>query len=115
MNSRLDKAVQYVLNRKPYLETYLEDGRCSISNNLSENAIRPFTVGRKGWLFCDTPAGAEASAIVYSIVEMAKANKLNIYRYLAFLLSKRLSDSLDENQLELFAPWGQDTIAQCKE
>jgi transposase len=114
-NSRLDKAVQYALNRKPYLEIYLEDGRCSISNNLSENAIRPFTVGRKGWLFCDTPAGAEASAIVYSIVEMAKANQLNIYRYLAFLLSKRPSNGLDEIQLELLALWGQDAIAQCKE
>ncbi len=56
--SRMDKAVTYIQNRRSYLPTYLEDGRCSFSNNLSENAIRPFTVGRKNWLFCDTPNGA---------------------------------------------------------
>lgn len=57
-------------NRRSYLSTYLEDGRCSFSNNLSENAVRPFTVGRKNWLFCDTPNGAQASAIVYTMVEI---------------------------------------------
>ena len=57
--------------------TYLEDGHCSLSNNLSENAIRPFTVGRKDWLFSASPKGATASAIVYTMVEMAKANDLN--------------------------------------
>ena len=63
----MDKAITYIQNRL----SYLEDGRCSFSNNLSENAIRPFTVGRKNWLFCDTPNGAQASAIVYTMVEMA--------------------------------------------
>lgn len=53
---RMDKAVTYIRSREPYLFTYLEDERCSLSNNLSENAIRPFVVGRKGWLFSDTPA-----------------------------------------------------------
>ncbi|WP_460298674.1 IS66 family transposase [Clostridium perfringens] len=72
--SRMDKAVTYIQNRRPYLTTYLEDGRCSFSNNLSENAILPFTVGRKNWLFCDTSNGTYASAIVYTMVEMAKAN-----------------------------------------
>ena len=77
--SRMDKAVTYIQNRRSYLSTYLEDGRCSFSNNLSENAIRPFTVGRKNWLFCDTPNGAQASAIVYTMVEMAdrKSTRLN--------------------------------------
>lgn len=113
-NSRLDKAIQYAANRRPYLETYLEDGRCSLSNNLSENAIRPFTIGRKGWLFCDTPAGAEASAIVYSIVEMAKANNLNIYNYLNFLLRKRPSEIMDDDQqLELISPWSDEAKAKC--
>ena len=50
-NTRMDKAVNYVLNRRDTAETYLEDGRCSFTNNLSENAIRPFAVGRKNWLF----------------------------------------------------------------
>lgn len=64
--------------------TYLEDGRCSFSNNPSENSIRPFTLGRKNWLFSNTPKGAEASAIVYTIVEMAKAYSLNVYKYSYF-------------------------------
>ena len=53
-----------------------------ISNNPAENAIRPFVVGRKNWLFCDTPKGAEASAIVYTLVETAKANRLEPFDYL---------------------------------
>ena len=57
---------------------YLEDGHCSFSNNLSENAIRPFTVGRKNWLFSSSSKGAEASALTYTMVEMAKANGLNV-------------------------------------
>ena len=84
--SRLGKAVTYALNQKSYLENYLLDGRCSISNNIAESSIRPFTVGRKNWLFSDTPKGADASAIVYSIVETAKANNLNVYTYLNYLL-----------------------------
>lgn len=84
--SALGKAVTYALNQKKYMENYLLDGRCSISNNAAENAIRPFTVGRKNWLFADTPKGASASAAVYSIVETAKANGINVYTYLQYLL-----------------------------
>lgn len=112
-NSKFHKAIVYTVNRKPYLETYLEDGRCSLSNNLSENAIRPFTIGRKGWLFCDTPAGAESSAIVYSIVEMAKAHGLNIYKYLNFLLTQRPSISMNDSELELLSPWSEAVKASC--
>ena len=56
---------------------YLKDGACSLSNNLSENSIRPLVVGRKNWLFCDTPAGADASMKIYSMIETAKANELD--------------------------------------
>ena len=80
--------------------TYLEDGHCSFSNNLSENAIRPFTVGRKNWLFSATPKGATASALVYTMVEMAKANELNIYKYLTYLLEQRPSEDMSDEQLE---------------
>ena len=75
----MDRATTYIQNRRQFLEVYLEDGRLSFSNNLSENAIRPFTVGRKNWLFHDTQAGADSSAVIYSIIETAKANDLNIY------------------------------------
>ena len=105
--SRMDKAVTYIQNRRDYLMTYLEDGRCSFSNNLSENAIRPFTVGRKNWLFCDTPHGAQASAIVYTMVEMAKANGVNVYHYLTYLLEKLPDDSMSDNELDQLAPWNE--------
>ena len=78
--------------------TYLEDGRCSFSNNLSENSIRPFTLGRKNWLFSDTPKGAEASAIVYTMIEMARAHELNIYKYLKYLLEKLPSTKMTDTE-----------------
>ena len=110
--SRMDKAVTYIQNRRDYLMTYLEDGRCSFSNNLSENAIRPFTVGRKNWLFCDTPHGAQASAIVYTMVEMAKANGVNVYHYLTYLLEKLPDDSMSDNELDQLAPWNEKVKAE---
>ena len=84
--SALGKAVTYAMNQRPFMENYLLDGRCAISNNAAENAIRPFTVGRKNWLFADTPKGASASAAVYSIIETAKANGLNVFAYLNILV-----------------------------
>ena len=110
--SRMDKAVTYIQNRRDYLMTYLEDGRCSFSNNLSENAIRPFTVGRKNWLFCDTPHGAQSSAIVYTMVEMAKANGVNVYHYLTYLLEKLPDDSMSDNELDQLAPWNEKVKAE---
>lgn len=112
--SRMDKAVTYIQNRRSCLMTYLEDGRCSFSNNLSENAIRPFTVGRKNWLFCDTPNGAQASAIVYSMVEMAKANGVNVYHYLTYLLEKMPTIRMSDGELELLAPWSENIKAEIQ-
>lgn len=106
-NSRMDKAVKYVQNRRETAETYLEDGRCSFTNNLSENAIRPFTVGRKNWLFNDTVNGANASSVVYTMVEMAKAHNLNIYGYLKYLLDQRPDDSWTDEQFSELVPWSE--------
>jgi transposase len=84
----LGKAVKYCLDHWPKLERYLTDGRLKIDNNLIENAIRPFVVGRKNWLFSGNPRGAKASAALYSLIETAKANGLEPYRYLRFLFEK---------------------------
>ena len=111
--SRMDKAVTYARHQKPYAETYLQDGRCSLSNNPSENSIRPLTVGRRNWLFCDTPGGAHASATVYTMVEMAKAHGLNVEKYLAFLLEKRPRAGMTDSDLEKLAPWSDDARAYC--
>lgn len=86
--SKIGVALQYAINHKEKLQTYLEDGNCVISNNIAENSIRPFTVGRKNWEFCGSPKGAKASACVYSLVKTAKANGLNPYKYLDYLLSR---------------------------
>ena len=111
--TRFEKAVNYAQNRKELFMTYLEDGRCSFSNNLSENAIRPFTLGRKNWLFSDTPKGAEASATVYTMVEMAKAHNLNIYKYLNYLLEHLPGTKMTDTELGKLAPWDENVIAVC--
>ena len=102
-NSKFDKALTYVRNRRETSMTYLEDGRCSFTNNASENSIRPFTVGRKNWLFSDSVNGADASAIVYTMVEMARAYDLNIFEYLKYLLEHRPNDQMSDDQLALLA------------
>lgn len=111
--TRLEKALNYAQNRREEFMTYLEDGRCSFSNNLSENAIRPFTLGRKNWLFADTPKGADASAAVYTMVEMAKAHGLNIYKYLNYLLERLPGTKMSDNALSKLAPWDPEVIAIC--
>ena len=98
------------------MENYLLDGRCSLSNNLAENSIRPFTVGRKNWEFSNSQKGAKASATVYSLVETAKANNLNVFKYLRYLLQKM--PSLDfKNHPELLGdllPWAEEPQKTCK-
>lgn len=83
---KLKTAVTYALNQKQYLETFLEHGNIEISNNQVENAIRPFVVGRKGWLFSDTTQGARASAVIYSLIETAKANNIKPAEWLEHIL-----------------------------
>ena len=87
-SSLLGKALQYMRGQWHKLVRYVGNGNWPISNNLCENAIRPFVVGRKGWLFADTVAGAQASANLYSLVETCKANGIDPYRYLVWLFAK---------------------------
>lgn len=105
--SKLAEAVTYAKNQKPYLNAFLDHGEVEISNNFAENAIRPFVVGRKNWLFCDTPKGAESSAIVYTLVETAKANGLDAYSYLLNTLTDlpNLGKNPNPEDLDAFMPW----------
>ena len=105
--SKLENAVTYANNQRPYLCAFLEHGEVDISNNTAENAIRPFVVGRKNWLFSDTPKGADSSAIIYTLVESAKANGLEPYLYLRCLLEElRFFESTPSAaDLEAFMPW----------
>ena len=99
-------AVKYGLQQWPKLMRFLEDGRIEISNNRAERSIKPFVIGRKNWLFANTPKGARASAVIYSLVETAKENKLAPYTYLNHLferlpnLESRSADTLDQ-----LLPW----------
>ena len=81
----------YAVNQRKYLCAFLEHGEIEISNNQVENAIRPIVVGRKNWLFSDTPDGAQASATVYTLMETAKANGLNPYWYMKHDLEEMLN------------------------
>ena len=105
--SKLAEAVTYAQNQKSYLSAFLGHGEVEISNNFAENAIRPFAVGRKNWLFSDTAKGAQSSAIVYTLVETAKANGLDPYAYLFQLLEELpyLGRNPSLNDLDSFLPW----------
>lgn len=114
--SKLDKAVKYAFNQKKYLEGYLEDGRCSISNNAAENVIRPFVIGRKNWLFSDTVNGAKASAAIYSLIQTAKENGLKPRKYLEMILGILPSFDLGERPdvLQKLMPWSEEVQSVCK-
>jgi len=86
-NSLLGKAVHYAKSQRKYLERYLLDGRLEISNNRAERSIKPFVIGRKNWLFNNTPNGARASAIYYSLIVSARENGLNPFKYLTWILT----------------------------
>lgn len=99
-------AVNYGLNQWDKLERFLEDGRIELSNNRSERSIKPFVIARKNFLFCNTPRGAKASAIVFSIIETAKENGLNPYAYLNYLFEKLPNlESRDGETLDQLLPW----------
>lgn len=113
-DGKLKNAITYITNRRDNLMTYLEDGRCSLSNNLSENAIRPVTVGRKNWLFSDTADGAKANVLYLTMAEMAKAYNLNLYEYLKFLFDQRPNKAMSDEEFEKLAPWYEGVQELCK-
>lgn len=107
----------YCLNSEKYLRAFLDNGLIPIDNSACERAIRPFAVGRKNWQLIDTVNGAQASAVIYSIIETAKANNLKPYEYLRHLLTE-LPQRLDEKSSELclddLLPWSADLPDACR-
>jgi transposase len=104
--SLFGQAVQYGHNQWQKLIRFLEDGRIELDNNRAERSIKPFVIGRKNWMFCNTPKGAHASAIIYSLVESAKENRLNPYAYLNYLFEKLPNlDSRGNEVLDQLLPW----------
>ena len=109
-------AAEYTLKRADGLKAFLYDGRIEIDNNAAENAIRPNVLGRKNWLFSFSEAGAKANAICLSLAETAKANNLNVFKYLTYLFKELPNTPFKEEPelLEDYLPWSLEIQANCK-
>jgi len=114
--SMIGKAINYSLNQQDYLERYLLDGSISIDNSAAERSIRIFATGRKNWEFCNTPNGAKASAIIYSITESAKANGLKPYEYIVHILETipKHYTGTSKDFLQDLLPWSDKLPENCK-
>jgi len=114
--SLIGQAIAYSLNQWDKLTAFLKDGRLEIDNNRSERSIKPFVIGRKNWLFANTPRGAKASAAIYSVIETAKENGLHPFRYLTYLFEQlpQLPDLREPKVLEPFMPWSSSLPDTCR-
>lgn len=114
--SLIGQAIAYSLNQWDKLTAFLKDGRLEIDNNRSERSIKPFVIGRKNWLFANTPRGAKASSAIYSVIETAKENGLDPFRYLIYLFEQlpQLADLEASNALERLMPWSQSLPDSCR-
>lgn len=110
--SPLGDAVRYALSQRKYLENVFLDGRLELSNNRCERSVKPFVMGRKAWLFSNTPDGAKASSIMYSIIETAKENGLHPFHYIKFLLEKL--PNATTRKIESFLPWSDTLPDSCR-
>ena len=116
--SETAKGLSYSINQEEYLKVFLTDGEVPIDNSASERALRNFTIGRKNWMTINTVRGAQASAIIYSITETARANHLNVYYYIKHVLTElpQLIDkngNIEQSMLEPFMPWSKTLPADC--
>ena len=110
--------LQYSVNQEEYLKVFLTDGEVPIDDSASERALRNFTIGRKNWMTINTIRGAQASAIIYSITETARANNLNVYYYISYLLTElpKIIDkdgNIEQSKLEPLMPWSKILPADC--
>jgi transposase len=113
--SALGQAITYCRNQWDKLEAFMQDGRLELDNNRSERSIKPFVIGRKNWMFSNTPSGARASAIIYSIIETAKENGLNPFIYLRYLFEKLPNmNTKDQNALDDILPWSATLPIICR-
>ncbi|MBR2780001.1 MAG: transposase [Eubacteriaceae bacterium] len=110
------KALAYSLNNKDGLMKFMEDGQIPLSNNIAENSIRPIVIGRKNFLFCGSPAGATATAAIYSIVESAKANGLDPRKYVVRLLEEMPKIGYDKckKEVDRLMPWAAEIQSTCR-
>ena len=116
--SETAKGLAYSINQEEYLKVFLTDGEVPIDDSSSERALRNFTIDRKNWMTINTVRGAQASAVIYSITETARANGLNVYYYIKHLL-EQLAELIDDqgnierSELEPLMPWSKALPADC--
>ena len=110
------KSLQYCINQEKFLRVFLSNGAVPMDNNIAERAIRPFTLGRMNWVNMDSIRGAQASAILYSLVETAKANNLRVYEYLEYLLDglSQHADDTNWDFLKELLPWSEKAQKKCR-
>jgi len=115
-NELLTTALNYSVNQRQYLETFMIDGRIPLSNNLCEANIKPFATARRAWLFADSTKGATANGVLYTIVESAKANELDPYEYLKYLLEEMPNNNHLQNPeiLDNYMPWSDELPDRCR-
>lgn len=117
--SKIGETLQYIINQEKYLKVFLDNGDVSIDNSASERVIRTFCLGKKNWMFHNTANGASASALVYSISEIAKLNNLRPYYYFKYILTE-LPKHCDENgriepaDLDCLMSWPESLPEECR-
>uniref|UniRef100_UPI002FBDB12E IS66 family transposase n=1 Tax=Sporolactobacillus sp. KGMB 08714 TaxID=3064704 RepID=UPI002FBDB12E len=113
--SALGIAIKYCRERWESLNAFLKDGRLELDNNRAERSIKPFVIGRKNWLFSNTPKGAKASAIVYSVIETAKENGLRPFQYLSYLFEQLPNlEQVTEEAMDSLLPWSKTLPPECR-
>ena len=114
--SKLGKAINYTLKHQETFEHILLDGNLELSNNKAERAVKSLVMGRKNWLFSQSFKGATVSSIILSLIETAKRNKLDLEKYLNYLLQKLPNEEiLESDALEVYLPWQEKIQASCKQ
>ena len=118
LKSETAKGLAYSINQEEYLKVFLMDGEVPIDDSASERALRNFTIGRKNWVTINTVRGVEASAIIYSITETARANGLNVYYYIKYLLEQLVilideQGNIEQSRLEPLMLWSKNLPGDC--
>ena len=113
LSNKLNKALTYASNQRKELSEFLNDAKIPLTNSRAERTIRPFAIHRKNWLFADTVEGAKTNAVMYSLVESAKLNNLNIEKYIKYLLEEipQLDNPSDKKILKKYLPWSKELPA----
>ena len=116
-SSKLTGALNYSVNQEQFLRVFLEDGEIPPDNNDAERSIRSFCVGKHNWQIIDSKNGAEASAMLYSLAETAKANNLKPYEYFSYLLTQLMKyprGKVPEDELAKLMPWSAELPDHCR-